>query len=257
MELLEITYKTMVRMNKYKGRIGKQFKSFTIETKELNINSESRIISGYAAVFNNIDKAGDLLIKGCFSKSIQERGPESQANDKIIMLWMHDMKEPIGKITKLYEDEKGLYFEAEIDDVPKGNQAIQQLKSGTLNQFSIGYKYVCEKCEWDDERDCLVVKEVVLYELSVVSIGCNGETQYLGLKSIDDYDNAYADLQKQIDAVCKGLPLLTQQCIQELISKSISLAVCKPEEKPLAKKEADNKESEKDFFKTIKLRQDE
>ena len=157
MEHLEITYKTMVRMNKYKGRIGKQFKSFTIDTKELNINSESRTISGYAAVFNNIDKAGDLLIKGCFSKSIQERGPESQANDKIIMLWMNDMKEPIGKITKLYEDEKGLYFEAKIDDVPKGNQAIQQLESGTLNQFSIGYKYVWEKCEWVDERECFIV----------------------------------------------------------------------------------------------------
>ena len=89
---------------KYEGRIGKQFKSF--EVKELSFNGESRTISGYAAVFNNKDKAGDILIKGCFAKSIQDRGPESQANDKIIMLWQHDQHEPIGKITKLIEDEK-------------------------------------------------------------------------------------------------------------------------------------------------------
>ena len=40
---------------------------------------------------------------------------------------------------------KGLYFEAVIDDVERGNQAIKQAESGTLNQFSIGYSYVREK----------------------------------------------------------------------------------------------------------------
>ena len=156
---------------KYEGRIGKQFKEFAV--KELSYNGESRTISGYAAIFNNRDKAGDILLKGCFAKSIQDRGPESQANDKIIMLWQHDQHEPIGKISVLIEDEKGLYFEAVIDDVERGNQAIKQLESGTLNQFSIGYSYVWEKCEYDQERDAFIVKEVVLYEISVVSIGCN------------------------------------------------------------------------------------
>ena len=64
-------------------RLGKQFKSF--EVKDLGYNGESRTISGYAAIFNNKDKAGDILLKGCFAKSIQDRGPESQANDKIII----------------------------------------------------------------------------------------------------------------------------------------------------------------------------
>ena len=166
---------------KYEGRLGKQVKSFDV--KELSFNGESRTISGYAAIFNNKDKAGDILMKGCFAKSIQDRGPESQANDKIIMLWQHDMHEPIGRISVLQEDEKGLYFEAIIDDVERGNQAIKQLESGTLNQFSFGYTYVWEKCEYDNEREALIVKEVVLYEISVVSIGCNGETEYLGLKA--------------------------------------------------------------------------
>lgn len=84
----------METKNKYKGRIGKQTKSFSFETKDLSIDSGSRKISGYAAIFGNIDKSGDMLIKGCFSKSIQDRGPESAANDKIIFLWMHDMSEP-------------------------------------------------------------------------------------------------------------------------------------------------------------------
>ena len=238
---------------KYEGRIGKQFKSF--EVKELNMNSESRTISGYAAIFNNRDKVGDVLLKGCFAKSIQDRGPESRANDKIIMLWQHDQHEPIGRISVLREDEKGLYFEAVIDDVERGNQAIKQLESGTLNQFSIGYSYVWEKCEYDEARDSFIVKEVVLYEISVVSIGCNGETEYLGLKSegIDPYE----ELNKEIESAVKGLPIRKKEEIQTIIRKALSLGRFKPGAprkavEPLEEVKADTKIK---LFGNIKFKQ--
>lgn len=237
---------------KYEGRIGKQFKEFAV--KELSYNGESRTISGYAAVFNNRDKAGDILLKGCFAKSIQDRGPESQANDKIIMLWQHDQHEPIGKISVLFEDEKGLYFEAVIDDVERGNQAIKQLESGTLNQFSIGYSYVWEKCEYDQERDAFIVKEVVLYEISVVSIGCNGETEYLGLKS--ESTDPYEELKNEIESAIKGLPIRKKEEIQTLVRKALSLGQFKPEVprkavEPLEEVKADTKIK---LFGNIKLK---
>lgn len=237
---------------KYEGRIGKQFKEFAV--KELSYNGESRTISGYAAVFNNRDKAGDILLKGCFAKSIQDRGPESQANDKIIMLWQHDQHEPIGKISVLIEDEKGLYFEAVIDDVERGNQAIKQLESGTLNQFSIGYSYVWEKCEYDQERDAFIVKEVVLYEISVVSIGCNGETEYLGLKS--ESTDPYEEMKNEIESAIKGLPIRKKEEIQTLVRKVLSLGQFKPEVprkavEPLEEVKADTKIK---LFGNIKLK---
>lgn len=240
--------------NKYKNKLGKQYKSLSFGTKDIQYDPESRTISGYASVFNNIDKAGDMLLKGCFAKSIQERGPESTANDKIIMLWMHDMREPIGKITVLQEDDKGLYFEAVLDDVERGNQALKQLESGTLNQFSIGYSYVWEKCEYDRERDCLIVKEVILYEISVVSIGCNGETEYLGLKSAEEYDNAMEMLSVEISEACKGLPIRKREEVQALIRKAMSLAQYKPAGKPLGVGEADENKKIKLFTKPLKLK---
>ena len=237
---------------KYEGRIGKQFKEFAV--KELSYNGESRTISGYAAIFNNRDKAGDILLKGCFAKSIQDRGPESQANDKIIMLWQHDQHEPIGKISVLIEDEKGLYFEAVIDDVERGNQAIKQLESGTLNQFSIGYSYVWEKCEYDQELDAFIVKEVVLYEISVVSIGCNGETEYLGLKS--ESTDPYEEMKNEIESAIKGLPIRKKEEIQTLVRKALSLGQFKPEVprkavEPLEEVKADTKIK---LFGNIKLK---
>lgn len=248
----------MDKANKYKGRLGMQYKTFSINSKDVNYDSESRTISGYAAVFGNKDKAGDILIKGCFSKSIQDRGPGSAANDKIIVLWMHDMNEPIGRLTVLYEDDKGLYFEAPIDDVPRGNQAIKQLESGTLNQFSIGYQYVWENCEYDAEKDAFMVKEVKLHEISVVSIGCNGETEYLGLKSIEDAEKAYEKLNAEISEVCSGLSAPKQQKIQRIISKVISLSSFKPEnrkESSLEGQKADMHGNKvKSMFKNLKLK---
>lgn len=248
----------MDKANKYKGRLGMQYKTFSINSKDVNYDSESRTISGYAAVFGNKDKAGDTLIKGCFSKSIQDRGPESAANDKIIVLWMHDMNEPIGRLTVLYEDDKGLYFEAPIDDVPRGNQAIKQLESGTLNQFSIGYQYVWENCEYDAEKDAFMVKEVKLHEISVVSIGCNGETEYLGLKSIEDAEKAYEELNAEISEVCSGMSAPKQQKIQRIISKVISLSSFKPEnrkESSLEGQKADMHGNKvKSMFKNLKLK---
>lgn len=226
-------------------KLGKQFKVF--ETKELNWNGESRTISGYAAIFGNVDKVRDVLVKGCFAKSIQDRGPESTANDKIIMLWQHDRKEPIGKITVLKEDDRGLYFEAVIDDVERGNQTLKQLESGTLNQFSIGYSYVWDNCEYDGELDVLIVKEVILYEISVVSIGCNAETEYLGLKS---EENPYNELKAEIESVCKGLSISKKEEVQTIISKALSLVNFKPE-KPLEEKQADTKIT---LFNNIKLK---
>ena len=248
----------MDKANKYKGRLGMQYKTFSIYSKDVNYDGESRTISGYASVFGNKDKAGDILIKGCFSKSIQDRGPESSANDKIIMLWMHDMEEPIGRFTVLNEDNKGLYFEAVIDDVPRGNQTIKQLESGTLNQFSIGYQYVYEKCMYDAEKDAYIVKEVYLYEISVVSIGCNGETEYLGLKSIEDAEKAYEKLNAEISEVCSGLSAPKQQKIQRIISKVISLSSFKPEnrkESSLEGQKADMHGNKvKSMFKNLKLK---
>ena len=248
----------MDKANKYSGRMGMQYKTFSINSKDVNYDSESRTISGYAAVFGNKDKAGDILIKGCFSKSIQDRGPGSAANDKIIVLWMHDMNEPIGRLTVLYEDDKGLYFEAPIDDVPRGNQAIKQLESGTLNQFSIGYQYVWENCEYDAEKDAFMVKEVKLHEISVVSIGCNGETEYLGLKSIEDAEKAYEELNAEISEVCSGMSAPKQQKIQRIISKVISLSSFKPEnrkESSLEGQKADMHGNKvKSMFKNLKLK---
>ncbi|MDD6210505.1 MAG: HK97 family phage prohead protease [Bacteroidales bacterium] len=236
-----------------KSCIGKQYKALSVE--EYGVNSDSRIISGYAAIWGNKDKAGDILIKGCCAKSINDRGPESNANNKIIYLWMHDMSEPVGKITKLVENEKGLYFEALIDTIPLGDRLITQLKSGTINQFSIGYSYVWDKCYYDDALDAFIVKEIVLYEISAVSIGCNGETEFTGMKSADQLADSVSTLQKDIDSALDGLPFNKISSLKGLFAKTWSLAKVKPDKevKESLINPLDNKQAGDNLIKGIKF----
>ena len=203
------------------------YKSLAIDDSGVLIEQSSRKISGYAAVFGNKDSYGDILIKGCFAKSITERGPESKTNRKIAFLWMHDMDEPLGRITKLVEDEKGLYFEAELDMIPEADRALIQMESGTLNQFSIGYQYVWDKMEYDENQDAFIVKEVNLFECSVVTIGANEETEYSGLKS-DQIESEENKLFRDTEKALKQLPIEQAYEIRQLIAKHISLTNSKP-----------------------------
>lgn len=157
---------------------------FKIVTKDAAIvNGDDHVIEVKFASFGNVDSDGDLLVKGCFAKSINDRGPESDTNRKIAFLWQHDMRDPIGKILKLEEREDGAYATVRLSDfdaVPNAKRAYSQLSDGVLNQFSFGFEYIWDKMEYDESKDAFIIQEVKLHEVSVVTLGANEETAYVG-----------------------------------------------------------------------------
>lgn len=195
---------------------------------DIGVDEGNRIISGYAAIFGNKDDACDIIIKGAFAKSISERGPQSVTNRKIVGLYMHDQTEPIGKPSVLREDNKGLYFEMPLDSVPRGDQSLIQLKSGTLNQFSIGYQYVWDKMEYDEATDSFICKELNLFEISVVTFGCNEETEFLGMKSAEEIENISQVLSIKTEEIINALPYEQGVSVRQLLKKHIALAYIKP-----------------------------
>ena len=111
-----------------------------------------------------------------------------------------------------------------------GDREIAQLESGTINQFSIGYSYVWDKVDYDSEKDAFIVKEVVLYEISAVSIGCNGETHYTGLKTAEEVEDKVIELHSEIENSLQGLSMKKKTEILGLFSKFKALMLIKPEE---------------------------
>jgi uncharacterized protein len=195
---------------------------------DFKADKESRKVSFYAAAFGNKDSDGDIIIRGAFAKSIQEHGPESQNIQKIAYLWMHDMKNPIGRITKLVEDEKGLYVEAIIDNIPEGDRALIQYESGTLNQHSIGFRYMWDKVDYDEEADAYIVKEVQLWEVSVVTLGANENTPFAGMKSADKLSQI-ENLNKETENLLKSLDQTLSYRMRQLLATYKSLGTAEPD----------------------------
>jgi HK97 family phage prohead protease len=216
---------------------------------KLGIKDEAtRTIKGYLAVFGNVDLQGEKLVKGCFAKSIAERGPNSTSKYKILMLWQHDFCDPIGQFTKLVEDDYGLYFEAVLDAVPNGDRTLLQIKSGTLNQFSIGYDYVWDKVEYDETDDSLVLLEVMLFEGSVVTLGANMETY--AIKAGKDLVAAKEDLDYETEEVLKSIPFNKRLEFKQLLTKHIQLATLEPRKKKKTSEHSSRKQ-ENEIVETV------
>ena len=150
-----------------------------------DIDIKSRIVTGYLSAFGNVDSDNDIIEKGAFSKSINER-----FND-IFYLQQHDWTRPLGKFTKLEEDEKGLYFEGEIINTSFGEDQLKLYEAGIVKEHSIGFITV----KSEKGSNARIIKEVKLYEGSAVTLGANSNTPFLGFKSSV---NEAKDLYKKI-----------------------------------------------------------
>ncbi len=191
------------------------------------IEIAGRKVSGYLAHFDTKDMDNEIITKGAFQKSIQERGVNSTTARKIAYLYQHNLDKPIGRFTTLNEDQKGLYFEGELDNIPLANDVLEQYKSGTLNQHSIGFLKVRDKSTWSDSEKALILKEVNLFEGSVVTLGMNENTPFLGLKS-EFVASEWEQLSRETEQVLKHIPFEEQFKIRQLISKHISLMEVEP-----------------------------
>lgn len=182
------------------------YKGLDLDKKKIDI--KARTIEGYGAVWHNVDSYGDVLLPTCCDKSIAERGYDSKTSRKMVLLNQHNQTEPIGHFVDMKSDEYGLYFKAYIDKTQKGDEVLEQISSGTLNQYSIGFNYVWDKCDWvtDYEYDgkmyseVFVVKEIILWEVSVVTFGANelthtikGMTGEAIIAKLDNIDERFND----------------------------------------------------------------
>lgn len=194
--------------------------------KPADIKVDGRTVDCYVAAFGNKDRAGDVLIKGCFAKSLQERGPAS-ANPEIAYLWQHDLADPAGKPLLLEERDIGLFASNYHDEVETGNRALAQQLSGTLKFYSIGFNYVWDKLEYDDVNDQFIVKELELFEESLVTIAMNNRTGIIAIKSAEIME-VREELLRTTEAYIKKLNPKKQLELRQLIARHLSLANTQP-----------------------------
>ncbi len=152
------------------------YKSITGEVKD--IDTKKRVITGYLSGFDNKDHDGDIIIKGAYKKSIDER------KDNIFFLNQHNWKQPHGKFSVLEEHTKGLYFESEpLIDTSYSSDTLKLYEAGIIKEHSVGFQTMLSS--YDSKSDARIIKEIKLYEGSNVTLGANSDTPFTGFKSLN------------------------------------------------------------------------
>ena len=197
-----------------------------------NVDISKRVVTGFFNSFNYFDSHSDVLIIGSTKRSIDNRGPNSQAVAKIKHAMNHDLRQMPGKIEVLEEriidDIPGLYFETRMANTTLGNDTLINYQEKVYDNHSIGFRYKNLEYHEDgtdgfkrvlntllnpeaaQERGFLwEVKEIELFEGSTVPFGANQLTPFLGVKS-DNPDGMKIKLVERIDRLYNQLRNGTQ-----------------------------------------------
>jgi len=243
-------------------------KNLNVEVKD--IDEKEGIVSGYFASFDTIDSDNDVIRKGAFKKSIQERGPLSAGNRKIAHLRNHDWDRQIGKILELDEDEYGLKFVSKMGRSTEGRDAMLDYQDGILREHSIGFNYIGDKVKFVEQSEYreeghFDITEVKLWEGSGVTFGSNSLTPVIdAAKSSGDYNDLISKIHlleesfmkaikngKGTDARLENIEMRFKQ-IQQLRD---SLIMEKPDIKSTLKNEQpdDDEQTKKQLFLNLIL----
>ncbi len=146
-----------------------QHRSFQINL-EHRASGDGRTISGIAVPYDVEQRISGQLVevfrKGAFADVVR-------APFRVKLLRGHDAKAmPLGRATMLKETDQGLYAEMRVSQTRAGDEVLELIKDGALDQLSIGFMPLKNR-----KRDDGVIERIKahLAEISLVTFGAYGE----------------------------------------------------------------------------------
>ncbi len=179
----------------------KDFK-FVVE----EIDAEAGTFTGYASTFGEIDLVGDVVVKGAFKKTLQEK-PRFPLN------WVHDSSHPLGVIMP-EEDRRGLKVKGELNmDVQSAREKRSLMKQGAITGLSIGYDVI--KSGDDPATGARLLKELKLYEISLCEFPACPSAQVLAVKAAEPDDTKALDALPDLEPDVVSTPIAEPQPISK------------------------------------------
>ena len=153
----------------------------SFKIKQFSENDDLFRFEGFASTFGNLDLDDDVILPGAFRESLKKRLP--------ILLWQHQVGEPIGMPEEIFEDENGLILKAVLpkaDDLVRG-RIIPQMKIGSIKSMSIGFNIPNEGAFV--ENGIRFIKTIELFEVSLVTFPANPMALVSAFKTVVPFQN--------------------------------------------------------------------
>lgn len=145
----------------------------TVRTS-VEMPADGRTFEAKVMSYGIVDDYDTVFDAGCFTRSLEARMPR--------LTWGHDWTDLIGRVVDYKDTEDTLTIVGELDDfeaVPRARQAYAQLRSGTLDNFSVGFR----RTETRDNDDRTHFVHATLDEVALVLSGAVPGTETLAVRS--------------------------------------------------------------------------
>jgi HK97 family phage prohead protease len=155
-----------------------------VTVKAVTTATDRGWFTALAAVFGNVDRDGDRIVKGAFAQSIEAW----QSTGRTVPLhWNHsaDPDDIIGHVDPraMVETDRGLVVEGQLDldGSERARQAWRAMKTGSIG-LSFGYLTQRQGKAPDGANELLAID---LFEISLTPGPSNPSTAVLSMKSAD------------------------------------------------------------------------
>lgn len=145
---------------------------------EKDAKADVLTIKGYANTVSK-DRSGDVIVAEAWTKG----GMDDYLKNPIILAF-HDYSRPVGTTVDYNVTDKGLEIVAEISKA--AGEVYNLIKDGVLKTFSVGFSI--KDADYEKEDDTFYIKDLSLYEISVVSVPANQDSTFSLAKSFENVD---------------------------------------------------------------------
>lgn len=146
-----------------------EIRSYVLDLEIREDENGGRTIYGIAVPYDKEQRvSGDtteVFRRGAFADVVK-------AAHRVKLLRNHDSKNPIGRATLLRETDQGLYAEFKVSRTREGDDALELVKDGALDQLSIGFMPIKNRKRTDGVIERL---KAHLAEVSLVTFGAYGD----------------------------------------------------------------------------------
>lgn len=164
-----------------------------LQTGQVNVDENSRTVTGFPSIFGISDLGNDLIPLGAFKKTIQESA------NKVKWLWYHNLYEPAPPTAKILDIQEvgreelpevtlgeypnatgGLKVVRQYLETERANEVFTGIREGVIDQMSIGFEPIQVEYPEDMIQNNRpvnrIIKEIKLMECSDLLWGMNDAT---------------------------------------------------------------------------------
>lgn len=211
-----------------------EHKSFAVtDLKAIKNGDVPGTFEAIVAVFGNVDRGGDRMVKGAFKRTLEERGLPP-------IVWSHNWDvPPIGVVSEAAENNEGLrikgrLFVGEDEDHPMARQVWTAMKAqdgngaAPLREFSFGFETRGSAMVEEDDEEIRELRDVELFEVGPTLVGMNPETRLVGVKALREYADQLERAEKSDETPAGDKPEPKEAISEEDRARIAELVAAQP-----------------------------